>query len=128
MSNACGGRLVIVGKNLIDPASCSTSDCFSGSFAAFCGWFRAIRWIPVPADCPTADFVLCLYGMSAFDEAEGRRLRLIIERNQLADKLDCYLQCGCTSKTVLCQIVLDKILYDLDHANRPLCCGDAKNY
>jgi hypothetical protein len=108
-------RLVIVGKNLIYPAAppltafLEALQLFVDGFEPS-GGFRLLRIARPPI------LFYGLYGMSAFDEAEERLLRLIIERNQLADKLDCYLQCGCTSKTVLCQIVLDKILYDLDRA------------
>src|SRR5262249_1857565 len=35
---------------------------------------------------------------------------------QLADRLDCFLDCGCTEPRVIIQILLDKILYDVDRA------------
>jgi hypothetical protein len=34
----------------------------------------------------------------------------------LADKLDCFLQCDCGITAVKCQVILDKILYDVDRA------------
>jgi len=43
-------------------------------------------------------------------------LNLIIERGLLADQLDCFMQCGCSSENVKCQVILDKILYDLDRS------------
>ena len=56
-----------------------------------------------------------LYGVTV-EDADQRRLNLIIERGLLADQLDCFMQCACTSETVKCQVILDKILYDLDRS------------
>ncbi len=57
-----------------------------------------------------------LYGIQSVDEAETRLLQLITQRNLLADKLDCFLDCGCEDEMVKCLIILDKILYDIDRA------------
>lgn len=57
-----------------------------------------------------------LYGTSGLDRAERRLLELVIQRGLLADQLDCFAQCGCDADAVKCQIVLDKILYDVDRA------------
>ena len=39
-----------------------------------------------------------------------------MERGRLAELLDCYLGCECCGDDVICQIVLDKFLYDIDRA------------
>ncbi len=57
-----------------------------------------------------------MYGTSGLDRADRRLLELIIQRGLLADQLDCFAQCGCNADSVKCQIVLDKILYDVDRA------------
>ncbi|MGV2390319.1 MAG UNVERIFIED_CONTAM: hypothetical protein LVR29_24970 [Microcystis novacekii LVE1205-3] len=42
--------------------------------------------------------------MSVLGKAEERMLNLVLKRNLLADKLDCYMQCGWTPDQVICQI------------------------
>ena len=69
-----------------------------------------------------------LYGTSTSeDSAESRLVELAFQRNQLAELLDCLLQCGCTPDIVKCQIVLDKLLYDLDRAIDLYALGTAEN-
>lgn len=57
-----------------------------------------------------------LYGNSVQDNAVQRLQDLVVQRGVLAEKLDCFMQCGCSLDTVRCQVVLDKILYDVDRA------------
>lgn len=58
-----------------------------------------------------------LYGNSGVEDAGTRRLlQLVMARGQLAEALDCYLGCDCGPSLARCQIVLDKILYDVDRA------------
>jgi hypothetical protein len=57
-----------------------------------------------------------MYGTSGLERADRRLLEIIIQRGLLADQLDCFAQCGCDSDSVKCQIVLDKILYDVDRS------------
>ena len=57
-----------------------------------------------------------LYGTTTLEDADRRLLDLIILRGLLADELDCFLQCDCSPENIRCQIVLDKILYDVDRA------------
>ncbi|MDR4508926.1 MAG: hypothetical protein MRJ65_11955 [Candidatus Brocadiaceae bacterium] len=57
-----------------------------------------------------------LYGIGGQDPASRRLLDLIIQRGKLAEELDCYLGCNCGSDEAMCQIILDKILYDVDRA------------
>jgi hypothetical protein len=59
------------------------------------------------------------YGLGSIsgpDQATRRLLELVIQRGTLAELLDCYLGCECCANEVICQILLDKILYDTDRA------------
>lgn len=57
-----------------------------------------------------------LYGSSSLGEAEERLLRLVIQRNLLADQLDTIAQFGLPAQIARAQVLLDKILYDVDRA------------
>ena len=57
-----------------------------------------------------------LYGVAPLREADRRLTQLLIQRGVLAGELDCLMACDCSDATTLCQIVLDKILYDVDRA------------
>ena len=57
-----------------------------------------------------------LYGIGGPNPATHRLLELIVKRGKLAELLDCYLGCLCGRDQVRCQIILDKILYDVDRA------------
>jgi hypothetical protein len=66
-----------------------------------------------------------LYGPSAIRDAELRLIALVNHRGTLARELDCLTDCACDDKAVLAQIVLDKVLYDVDRAIDLYCVGDA---
>lgn len=69
-----------------------------------------------------------LYGTSTSEaDPEARLVNLAFLRNQLAELLDCFLQCGCSPENVKCQIVFDKLLYDLDRAIDLYALGTAEN-
>lgn len=57
-----------------------------------------------------------LYGIGGPDDATQRLIDLIIERGKLAQELDCFLGCDCGQDKVRCQVLLDKVLYDVDRA------------
>ena len=57
-----------------------------------------------------------LYGIGGPSPAERTLVSLIVVRGQLAEQLDCLLLCGCSSDDVKNQIILDKVLYDVDRA------------
>jgi hypothetical protein len=62
---------------------------------------------------------ILFYGLYGSDEtpADRRLAELVLRRGFLANQLDCFLGCNCSDQNaVLCQIVLDKILYDVDRA------------
>jgi hypothetical protein len=66
-----------------------------------------------------------LHGPSRISAAEQRLIELVNRRGALARELDCLTDCACDDDTVLAQIVLDKLLYDLDRAIDHYCVGDA---
>lgn len=59
-----------------------------------------------------------LYGIGGMDNAEKRLVRLVTERGELAERLDCFMQRGGNfeSAKAKTQVVLDKVLYDVDRA------------
>lgn len=66
-----------------------------------------------------------LYGMQLLQRADERLLLLIQKRGVLAGQLDCYTTCACDDGRELCQIVLDKVLYDVDRAIDLYALGDS---
>jgi hypothetical protein len=66
-----------------------------------------------------------LYGPSRITAAEQRLIELVNRRGALARHLDCLTACDCDAITVRSQIVLDKLLYDIDRAIDYYCVGDA---
>ncbi|MEO1388822.1 MAG: hypothetical protein AAFV85_15905 [Cyanobacteria bacterium J06634_6] len=122
-------RLVIVGNNLdaVMPASppltsfLQALQLFIDGFDS-AGGFRLLRLARPPI------LFYGLYGSSSNDEdAEQRLVSLAIERNRLAELLDCFLQCSCLPDGAKCQIILDKVLYDLDRAIDLYALGVASN-
>ena len=57
-----------------------------------------------------------LIGIGGPDAATQRLLDLVMRRGSLAELSDCYLGCECCGDEVTCQILLDKLLYDMDRA------------
>jgi hypothetical protein len=108
-------RLILIGQAVVVPPSPPLAaflealllfvDAFDRS-----GGFRLMRIARPPI------LFYGLYGIRTVTSAENRLLNLILQRNLLADRLDCFMQCGCTPPVVRCQIVLDKVLYDVDRA------------
>jgi len=64
-----------------------------------------------------------LYGVAGPDKNTLRLGDLVIARGNLAVRLDCFLECECTPSQTLCQIILDKLLYDIDRAIDALSLG-----
>jgi len=108
-------RFVIIAGNAIQPASpplvafLEALQLFVDAFDS-AGGSRLLKIARPPV------LFYGLYGTSGLDRADRRLLELIIQRGLLADQLDCFAQCGCSANSVKCQIVLDKILYDIDRA------------
>jgi hypothetical protein len=68
-----------------------------------------------------------LYGMSGPDNVTDRLNRLVVARGNLAVALDCFMPCECTADDIRCQIILDKLLYDIDRAIDALSLGSDPN-
>ncbi len=110
-------RLVIMGQRVVNPESPPLTAfleallLFADAFET-AGGFRLLHIARPPV------LFYGLYGTSGIgsNSAERRLLDLIIQRGVLAEQLDCFMQCACTQPLVICQIVLDKLLYDLDRA------------
>lgn len=108
-------RLVIVGRQAVSPESPPLT-AFLEALALFAdafessGGFRLMRIARPPI------LFYGLYGTTTMGDADRTLLDLIIQRGLLADELDCFMQCGCNPKSVRYQIILDKILYDVDRA------------
>jgi hypothetical protein len=108
-------RLVIVGRRAVTrsapplTAFLEALQFFIDGFESS-GGFRLLRIARPPI------LFYGLYGIAGLDPADQRLLELAILRNNLAEQLDCFAQCGCDPETVKCQILLDKILYDVDRA------------
>jgi len=66
-----------------------------------------------------------LYGFGGPDTATQRLQTVLVERGVLAQLLDCYLACDCCSGEVTCQVLLDKLLYDVDRAIDLYAQGEA---
>lgn len=66
-----------------------------------------------------------LYGPSRITGAEQRLIDLVNRRGSLARELDCLTDCACDELTVLAQVVLDTLLYNIDRAIDYYCVGDA---
>jgi hypothetical protein len=107
--------MVIIGQRVVKPESppltsfLEALQLFADAFESS-GGFRLTRVARPPI------LFYGLYGTTALEDVDRRLLNLIIQRGLLADQLDCFLQCGCTAENIKCQIVLDKILYDVDRA------------
>lgn len=109
-------RLILVSRNLVTPSSpplaayLSAIQLFLDAFSNGASGYRLL-FISRP---PIVFYGL--YGIGGPDAATQRLLNLIIDRGQLAEFADCYLGCGCPGNDVSCQLMLDKVLYDVDRA------------
>jgi len=57
-----------------------------------------------------------LYGGEEERASDRRLVQLTILRGSLAAQVDCFSRCGCDEKSAVCQILFDKVLYDMDRA------------
>ncbi|MFM2069121.1 MAG: hypothetical protein RLZZ584_4030 [Pseudomonadota bacterium] len=64
-----------------------------------------------------------MYGSTSQTEAERRLVKLVNLRGELASQLDCLGHCNCDDDTLKLQVVLDKILFDLDRSIDLYCIG-----
>lgn len=57
-----------------------------------------------------------LYGMGGLSQADETLVSLVTLRGSLAEQLDCFLQFADKPEKITCQVLLDKVLYDVDRA------------
>src|SRR5262249_3865261 len=84
-------RLAIIGQSIKEPpllAFLEALQLFADAFNTS-GGFRLVRIARPPI------LFYGLYGNSSLDEAADRLLDLIQQRALLADRLDCFMECGC---------------------------------
>ncbi|MCF6147057.1 MAG: hypothetical protein E3K37_00180 [Candidatus Kuenenia sp.] len=109
-------RLILFGQGIISPSSpplaafLTSLKLFLDAFDNADSGYRLLTISRPPV------LFYGLYGIGGQDPASRRLLDLIILRGKLAEELDCYLGCNCGSDEARCQIILDKILYDVDRA------------
>ena len=109
-------RLIQFGRNLVSPSSpplaayLSAIRLFLDAFEHSASGYRLLFVSRPPI------VFYGLYGTGGPDDATQRLINLIIRRGELAEQADCYLGCGCAADKVSCQMMLDKILYDVDRA------------
>jgi hypothetical protein len=111
-------RLLLMGQFVVSPSSPPLAAFFS-ALRLFLDPFEddhaAVGYRLLFISRPPAVFY-GLYGVGGPDVGTRRLLNLLILRGRLAELLDCYLDCGCSLNRTRCQILLDKILYDVDRA------------
>jgi hypothetical protein len=116
-------RLIQLGQGLVDPQSPQLAAfldallLFVEAFKYSASGYRLIQ-IARPSIVSYG-----LYGIGGPDVATRRLSDLVVARSILAVQLDCFLPCQCSSDQIRCQIILDKLLYDVDRAIDALSLG-----
>lgn len=119
-------RLVLLAARLVDPeapalaAYLSAIQLFLDAFEHGSSGARLLHIARPPV------LFYGLYGLGELDAPTRRLVDLIGTRGRLANELDCYLGCDCSDEQVRCQILLDKVLYDIDRAIDLYALGSTK--
>jgi hypothetical protein len=110
-------RLIILSTRLVDPESpplASYLNALQFFLDAFENGGSGARLLYISR--PPIVFY-GLYGNSGVEDPGTKRLlALVTARGQLAEQLDCYMNCACGPSLARCQIILDKLLFDVDRA------------
>lgn len=120
------GRLIRFGQTLVDPQSPPVTafllavQLFYNAFVGSKGGYRLLFISRPPI------LLYGLYGMAGPDSATQTLMKLVEIRSALAELLDCYLGCDSDDK-VNCQIIFDKLLYDLDRSIDYYTLGTEEN-
>ncbi len=109
-------RLIFVGRRLVDPESPPLSTFLAALQLFADGFVNASIGKRLLAIARPPILFYGLYGIGQQDDATRRMVDIIIQRGRLAELLDCYLGCDCGPDRVRCQVILDKLLYDVDRA------------
>lgn len=108
-------RLIAVAQDVVDPeappfvAYLSALQLFVDAFTPT-GGIRLLR-VARPALLQYG-----IYGAAGISEAESRLIELTLLRSQLAEALDCLLDCDCSGDAPRIQAILDRVLYGVDRA------------
>jgi hypothetical protein len=120
-------RLIQLGQNLVSPPSPQLA-AFLEALLLFVEAFKysasGSRLIQIARP---SILNYGLYGVGGPDKNTLRLGDLVIARGNLAVRLDCFLECQCSPSQVRCQIILDKLLYDIDRAIDALSLGFDSN-
>jgi hypothetical protein len=108
-------RLVLIGRNVRHPHEPPLTSFLEG-LQLFLDAFNTAGGIRLVNIARPPILFYGLYGPDFETGADRRLLRLIIERGRLADQLDRFLSFRYEKDTIRSQIILDKILYDVDRA------------
>jgi hypothetical protein len=110
-------RLIIIGRKFIDPPSPPFS-AFLDSLQLFVDGFKSSGGHRLLQIARPPILFYGLYGLSVPNEGVAVRtlVDLVIQRGLLADKLDRFSQSGTGYRVAKGQVILDKILYDIDRA------------
>lgn len=109
-------RLVRFAQAVVDPLSPPLSafliaqQLFFEAFTASTSGYRLL-YIARPAV-----LYYGLYGLGGPDASRDKLSRLLLLRGQLAEELDCGVECACTKAEKVRQVLVDKILLDVDRA------------
>jgi hypothetical protein len=120
-------RLIQLGNRLVDPQSPPLAafllalQLFVEAFQ-YSGSGRRLIQIARPSIVNYG-----LYGIAGPDQTTQRLQQLVIARGNLAVQLDCFLECQCSGDQIRCQVILDKLLYDIDRAIDALSLGTDQN-
>ena len=107
-------RLVMIGQNIVSPESPPLTT-FLQAIKLFADAFDKAGGERLMKIARPPVLFYGLYG-NGMNDADKRLLDLIIRRGILAERLDCFLDCGCGDEAQKCQAVMDKILWDIDRA------------
>ncbi|HEX3521056.1 MAG TPA: hypothetical protein VHT52_03115 [Stellaceae bacterium] len=120
-------RLIQLGNRLVDPQSPPLAafllalQLFVEAFQ-YSGSGRRLIQIARPSIVNYG-----LYGIAGPDQTTQRLQQLVIARGNLAVQLDCFLECQCSGDQIRCQVILDKLLYDIDRSIDALSLGTDQN-
>jgi hypothetical protein len=110
-------RLIIIGRKFINPPSPPFS-AFLDALQLFVDGFQASGGHRLLQIARPPILFYGLYGLSVPNDSVAVQtlVSLVIQRGLLADKLDRFSQSGTGYRVAKGQVILDKILYDLDRA------------
>jgi hypothetical protein len=108
-------RFVQITLHLVQPQSPSLT-AFQEGLQLFIDGFRNSGGFRLLRISRPTILLYGLYGATELSRADQRLIDLVNHRGRLASLIDCLTRCVCDIKVVKGQIVLDKLLFDVDRA------------